>query len=346
MGFRRLLRPRAAAWVKQHDRLADDLRFLRSRQERRRLPDMFGIDRDHARGVVGEEIFDEIAKPKVHLVAGRDRVGDGKAAGIEAEAEMISKPAALRHDRDSVGGSGRDAGYLVHAGESDRKPVDEVRVADAVRADDGKAALAHKLADPVLFATFLFANFPEAGRKHYRRANVARCAAGKRIADARRRQCQNGDIYPFRQLREVSLYRHALDFAAAAADQMNLTRKLIKKPVAENGMARSVRLRRHADDRHGFRTHHALQHGIAYYSRRFTSRHAFPRVKIAGRGGGAFPPSQFHAYQWRRSAGSALSGGCSFLRWNNRLWWGCNDDERSGTFAAGGRTLGFCRPAL
>src|SRR5947209_8425922 len=48
---------------------------------------MFGIDGDDARGVGGEQIFDEITEAEVHLVPGRDRVGDRDAPRVEAKPE-------------------------------------------------------------------------------------------------------------------------------------------------------------------------------------------------------------------------------------------------------------------
>ena len=56
--------------------------------------------------------------------------------------------------------------------------------------------------------------------------------------------------YLARKAPSISLWNeHALNFAAASADEMNVAGKVVDQPVAENCVPRRVRLRRHADDR-------------------------------------------------------------------------------------------------
>src|SRR3981189_2388288 len=161
---------------------------------------------------------------------------------------MTNKTAALGNQSHAVAGARCDTWKFGDAREANQKAVDIVVVAEAVGANNADPAVTGQLSDLFLLAALLIAEFREAARKDDSRAYLARNATLKRLAHACRRHGQHSNVQIFRKISDVCMNRKPVDFAGAAANQMDVTGEPIRPDVLKNQMPDGIRLGRHADD--------------------------------------------------------------------------------------------------
>ena len=126
--------------------------------------------------------------------------------------------------------------------------VDVVGDAEAVRSDDGESAVARGGGDLVLRR--LVADLGKARGEHHRRADLAARAGLDRVAHARGRQREHGEVDALGQFVRALEHRPAVDRLAAAADQMDVALEVVELERLQDDLAGAARARRHADDRH------------------------------------------------------------------------------------------------
>src|SRR5262245_40970866 len=120
----------------------------------------------------------------------------------------------------------------------------------------------------------VIADFGKAGGKDHRRADLATGAGLDRLSNACRRQREHGEVDPLGQLVRTLEHGSAINRLAAAADEMNIARKLVELERLQDHLAGAARARRDADDRYRTR---AQEPGDGLRSARvLRSAHAAP----------------------------------------------------------------------
>src|SRR2546427_383383 len=107
---------------------------------------------------------------------------------------MAAKTAALRDDSDRPPGARRQARRRLRRKEHRGKPIREVHVAEAIRPDESEPTGARDLADALLLANAIAAEFSEPGREDHRGRNLAPHATFDRFAYGCRRQREDRQI--------------------------------------------------------------------------------------------------------------------------------------------------------
>ena len=161
---------------------------------------------------------------------------------------MAEHAAALSDEGEAGLGTLAEAQRLAREQHVQHDAVDIVGDAEAIRADDGKPAVARGLGDLVLH--LLFADLGEARGEHHRRADLALHAGRDGVAHARGRQREDGEIDALRQLLRALQHRTAVDRLVAAADEMNVALELVELERLQDDLAGAAGARRNADDRH------------------------------------------------------------------------------------------------
>ena len=212
-------RRRAAAFggaeFQRDHRLAGGARGLAGVAERLRVPHAFEIDHDDADRGIGGEIGHQVRRLEAGFVAGRDHVADADAAILQRLADRHHDRAGLAGDRNRARFHGDDA--VVDIGE---QLFAGAQIAEAVRAGDRKAGLAHRLLqfDRQPLAVLVL-QFGEARGDDGRRAR----AGGRGVADhlhreTRRHQHQHM-VGLFGKAREILVAGHAPDRFALGVDR-------------------------------------------------------------------------------------------------------------------------------
>ena len=173
----------------QHDRLAGRAGAAAGGEEFGRPADLLAVDRDHAGGAVLGQELDEIGALEAGLVAGRDHVAERQAEPIGGALEMAEQAAALADEGDAA----LDAALCL-AREQHVQPhaIDVVGDAEAIGPHDRKSGRPRRGGDGVLRC--LIADLGEAGREDHRRADLAARAGLDRLAHARGRQREHGEV--------------------------------------------------------------------------------------------------------------------------------------------------------
>ena len=184
---------------------------------------------------------------QTNLVAGRDDIGQGHPATVGRSLEVTEHAAALADEGQSRLGFRAEAARLGREQHVQHHAVDIVGDAEAVRTDDGEAALARQRGDLVLH--LLFADLGEARGKHHGRAHPALHARGHGVAHAGGRQRENGKVHALRQLLGALENRPAFDWLGAPSDQMDVAFEVVQLQRLQDDLARAAGARRHTDDR-------------------------------------------------------------------------------------------------
>ena len=125
--------------------------------------------------------------------------------------------------------------------------VDVVGDAEAIGADDGEPGRPRGVGDGVLRRAV--ADLGEARGEHHRRADLAPRAGLDRLAHARGRQREHGEVDALRQFVRAFQHRPAVDRLAAAADQMDVALEVVELQRLQDDLAGAAGARRNADDR-------------------------------------------------------------------------------------------------
>ena len=110
-----------------------------------------------------------------------------------------------------------------------------------------RPAVARGVGDLVLHR--LLAGLGEARGEHHRRADLALRAGRDRVAHARGRQREHGEVDALRQFVRAFQHRPAVDRLVAAADQMDVALEVVELERLQDDLAGAAGARRHADDR-------------------------------------------------------------------------------------------------
>ena len=110
-----------------------------------------------------------------------------------------------------------------------------------------RPAVARGVGDGVLRRAV--ADLGEARGEDHRRADLAPRAGLDRLAHARGRQREHGEVHALRQFVRALEHRPAVDRLAAAADQMDVALEVVELERLQDDLAGAAGARRHADDR-------------------------------------------------------------------------------------------------
>ena len=94
------------------------------------------------------------------------------------------------------------------------------------------------------------ADLGEARGEHHGRADLAPRAGLDRLAHARGRQREDGEVDALRQFVRALQHRPAVDRLSAAADQMDVALEVVQLERLQDDLAGAAGARRNADDRH------------------------------------------------------------------------------------------------
>jgi hypothetical protein len=243
--LRRLARLGAAARLHHHDRFAGRASAAARGEEFRRPAHLLAIDRDHpGRAVVSQEL-DEVGAFEAGLVAGRDHVGERKAAPVDGALEVAEQAAALADEGNAALDPAQRLARVQHV---QPYAIDVVGDAEAIGSDHGKARRARGVGDGILGC--LIADLGKTGGEYQRRADLAPRAGLDRFAHRRRRQREDGKIHAFGQLVCTLEHGPAINRLAAPADQVDIALEVVELERLQNDLAGAARARRHSHDRH------------------------------------------------------------------------------------------------
>ena len=231
--------------MKHHDRLFGLARTLRHGEEKPRPADLLDEQRDHARGLVGNQLSRKILHADHRLVAGGDHVREADAPRARRLADRGHHGAALRHQSHPQGAVMRRR-EQPHA---ERHAVDLVDQAETIRPEQREPGPASARRERILLRAPGLAGFGEARREHDRAAHAAASAGGDRFSHRRARNAKDGDVDTRWQIVDRRHAGAAEHLGAAAAHQMDGA-PVVEAPQAGQDIgAERARLGRDADDR-------------------------------------------------------------------------------------------------
>lgn len=263
-------------------RLDDDDGFqtcggARRRHEFPRMRDRFDIEQDRARAPVQRQPVQHVAEIDVGHRAERDHVRKADLARVRP-IEHGGRHRARLGDEGEIALGGRkmrEGGVEPRAGHQD---------AQAIRPDDphemGLGGIEHRLFQRLALAARQFA---EPCRQHHRRLATAR----RQFADHARydlgRRAYDGEIGCCRQRRHVGIGVDALDRFVFRVHRQDRTLESAGEQIARKHVADRPRLRRRADQCHGFRGEHVVEIADRHTgSSRYAASQHNPSAAVSG----------------------------------------------------------------
>jgi hypothetical protein len=188
-------------------------------------------------------VIDEVGEFEVHLVAGRDQLGQADAARRGARQQRAQDAAALRDDAD---GAGREVVHLQGAGRREHDVVGEVHQADRVRAEDAHRARGF---DQMLLAPCAFrAGFGVAAGQHDGRRGAARREVAHGQVRTFGTEQHDADIRHRRQRCDVGVAGQFADAVDLRVHRIDVAGKAMLDQVGHRPAGRLRGIGRGADD--------------------------------------------------------------------------------------------------